>query len=242
MILLQANQFLLFGGIPLTDWIQTFGSFIAVIAVIVGFYQLFKDSKEKQNQIDTLTSLAKESKEQTIHLASQVDQMIVGNNLQTRYISLFQITVSTNEESLKIQQEKNNLDKQLRKNEIRPNFNIATLSNFNVYYLGESPHVKDNIRLGFQNIGENATLLEYIELEGNSQNIDISNYLNKEYPKMDRFEIDFKWFYLKKPKSDLLIHFKLIYEDIDKNKYFQIFEGSYNGDFKISKPVEVTTA
>lgn len=239
MILLEANQSLLFGGIPLTDWLQAIGAIVAIVGVIVGFYQLFKDSKEKQSQIDTLTALAKESKEQTIHLASQVDQMIEGNNLQSRYISLYKITVSTNEELLKIQQEKNNLDKQLRKHEIRPNFHIAILSNFYVYNLGESRPEIDNIKLGFQNIGENCTLLEYVELERNSQKIDLLNFLNKEYPKNKGFIIEFKWFHLNNNKSDLFIHFKLIYEDIDRNKYFQIYEGSYNGDFKISKPIEI---
>ena len=238
MTLLQVNEFLIWGS-SITDWLQAIGAIVAIIAVIVGFYQLFKESKEKQSQINVLTDLAKESKEQTIHLASQVDQMIEGNKLQTKYISLYQITVSTNEESLKIQQEKNNLDKQLRKNEIRPNFRIAILPNFDVYFLGESSTEKDNIRLGFQNIGENATLLGYFELEDNSQNIDALNYLNKDYPQNKGFEMNFKWFYLKKPKSHLFIHFKLIYEDIDNNKYFQIFEGSYNGDFKISKPEEI---
>ncbi len=77
----------------ITDWIQAIGAIIAIIGVFVGFYKLYIDGKNKQNQINVLTDLAKESKEQTIHLSAQVDQMIEGNKLQTKYLSLFERTV-----------------------------------------------------------------------------------------------------------------------------------------------------
>ena len=238
MILLQGSEYLI-GESSIPDWIQAIGAIIAIIAGIVGFIQLYKDSKEKQTQINVLTDLAKESALQTNHLSAQVDQMIEGNKLQSMYISLFQRTVSTNEESLIIKHEKNELYKQIRKNEIKPNFNLSLLSNDYDIQPDKPLIEKDNIKLGFQNIGEKATLIEYIELEKNSQNIDMSNILNKEYLKNQGFKVDFKWFYLKKQKSDLFIHFKLVFEDEDRNKYYQIFEGTYKGNFVITKPIEI---
>lgn len=87
-------------GIKITEWTQAFGSLIAIIAAIVGFIKLFRESKDQQSQIHSLSILAKESKEHTLHLSSQVDQMIQGNKLQLEYISLFQNYVSTNIKSL----------------------------------------------------------------------------------------------------------------------------------------------
>ncbi len=64
MMLLQVIEFLVLGS-SITDWIQALGAIIAIIAVIKGFSQLNKDSKDKQKQIDSLTTLAKESALQT---------------------------------------------------------------------------------------------------------------------------------------------------------------------------------
>lgn len=104
MILLEAYQYLVFGGIPVTDWMQSIGALVAIIGVLWGFYQFYKDAKEKQTQIDALTELAKESREQTNHLASQVDQMKRANDIQ--------------EANIKTQLHQRKLD-------IKPNFRIG---------------------------------------------------------------------------------------------------------------------
>jgi len=130
------------------------------------------------------------------------------------------------------------LDKQKRKNEIRPNFQLILLSPYGIL-LGETKIEKASIDLRITNLSGNATLLEYIELGENSQSIDLHRYLNKAYFKGDRIDINIPWLHLKKPKSELLIHFKLIYKDEDDNKYFQIYKGTYKSIIEESKPIEI---
>lgn len=55
-------------GLPGTDWIQAIGAFIAIIAGIYGFIKLFQRDTDRQHQIDSLITLAKESQAQTEHL------------------------------------------------------------------------------------------------------------------------------------------------------------------------------
>lgn len=70
---LEISNGLQFGGISITDWMQGIGSVIAIIGAIVGFFVLYRDSKEKQSQIDTLTKIAEETEKQTSQLISQVN-------------------------------------------------------------------------------------------------------------------------------------------------------------------------
>jgi len=56
MILLQLNEYLILGS-SITDWLQAVGAIFAIVAIIWGFSQLNKDSKDKQRQIDSLSAL-----------------------------------------------------------------------------------------------------------------------------------------------------------------------------------------
>jgi len=228
MILLEANQSLLFGGIPLTDWIEAIGAIAAIVGVIVVFYQLFKDSKDKQSQIDVLTGLAKESKEQTNHLSSQVDQMIEGNKLQTEYISLFQKSVSFSEQSIQLTEEQKKLDEKRNKLAIRPFFTLGEV-NITQYF----------VSLLVTNCGETTTLIDYEELENNAMKSDINKDLNKGIPKNKSILLNLSHFPPEKIKDECSINLKIIYEDIQGNKYYQIIEGKYYGPFNIQKQVEI---
>lgn len=84
MVILEINSCLEFGGIKITDWIQSIGAAIAILAAIAGFYKLYQDMKDQQKQIDSLSILAEQSKEQTKQLALQVEQMNIANEIQEK--------------------------------------------------------------------------------------------------------------------------------------------------------------
>ena len=78
-----------------TDWMQGWGAIIqgvgalvAIFASIWGFKQLNKDSKEKQKQIDSLTTLSEESKTANSLFKSQIDEdrRIRKVSIQPRFI------------------------------------------------------------------------------------------------------------------------------------------------------------
>ena len=231
MILLEANQSLLFGGIPLTDWLQAIGAIIAIIAAIVGFIQLYKDSKEKQSQINTLTKLANESALQTNHLSSQVDEMIKGNTLLTENVNLIQRTVSIKEESLNIQHEKNELDKQQRKNEIKPVFTII------------QHNLNDNRII--LNLQVERGIAKFIKVEEQQvEKIHIiaeCNHLDNLIPQKQVMELQIKsnpTIHLEINKINLNV--RLFYKDINDNLYYQEIEGVYDNGLNIHEPIEIT--
>jgi len=221
-----------------TDWIQAIGAIIAIIAVIVGFYQLYKDSKEKQSQIDTLTKLAKQSKKQTNHLALQVDEMIKGNELLRKNVNLIQKNVSISEKTLKIYQEKYEQDKLKRKLEIQPQFKLDASSTNYRLSRGNTVYFDNSLRLTFENIREKATIKEFFRLESNEIEIDFSEYIDRDCLKGTSFNKEHKW-ESSEPILGILIHYKIIYEDIENNKYCQIIEGKYGEPIKIGKPIEI---
>ena len=69
------STFFITKGLPITDWIQAVGAIIAIIAGIWGFISLFKKDEDKQRQIDSLTKLAEESKNQTKQMIEQIRLM-----------------------------------------------------------------------------------------------------------------------------------------------------------------------
>ena len=227
MILLQVNEYLIKGS-SVPDWLQAIGAIIAIVGVIWGWIQFRKDSKVKQTQIDTLTVLATESKEQTIHLASQVDQMIEGNKLQTEYISLFQKYVSFSKQSIQLTEEQKKLNEKRNKLTIRPFFT-----------LGEVTRNEHFITLPVINYGETTTIIDYLELDNNSMKSDIVNGLNKGFPKNTALILSLSHFPPERKKDECSINIKIIYEDIQGNKYSQIIEGKYYGPFNIQKQVEI---
>jgi len=230
MILLEANQSLLFGGIPLTDWLQAIGALVAIVGVIWGWIQFRKDSKEKQTQIDILTVLAAESKKQTIHLSSHVDEMIKGNTLLTENVNLIQRTVSINEESLNIQHEKNELDKQQRKNEIKPVFTIIQYN------------LNDNIII--LNLQVERGIAKFVKVIGQQvEKINVTaecNHLDNSIPQKQVMELQIKsnpTIHIEINKINLNV--RLFYEDINDNLYYQEIEGVYDNGLNIHEPIEI---
>jgi uncharacterized protein YfcZ (UPF0381/DUF406 family) len=199
-----------------TDWIQAVAAIIASIGAVVGYILLIKDGKEKQSQINVLTDLAKEAKEQTNHLASQVDQMNEGNKLQTEYVRLFQRNVEINDKK--------------RKNEIKPYFVFNAMEhrdygvNMILVLLGQPAKLIGSESIEDDNIIPSLSdnYLDNKVIKGNIVNLKI-----QDKTRAVNFD-DYK-----------LLKIKIVFEDTDSNKYFQIIEGTYSGGIEIHEPIEI---
>ena len=227
MMLLDANKNLEFGGITITDWIQAIGALIAIIAAIIGFIQLLIKDKDKQKQIDSLKLLAQQSVNQSEQLSAQVDQMIEGNRLQTEYIRLFEKSITISETDFELMEKQRKLGEDRRKFEIRPRFEF--------YGMTKTP---ERIQLDLINKGAIAKIIASENLEGNSLSNTINKLIDKEISKNEKLTMKFL------PLSGFItdecyVKVKIVYEDIDKNKYYQIIEGRGDLVLKIEKQVEI---
>lgn len=228
MTLLEVNVegFKLLGS-PVADWVMAIGAIVAIIASIIGFRQLYRDNKNKENQINSLTALAQESKNQTEHLSSQVDQMIQGNKLQTEYISLFQRYVATNEKSLEYQSELKILEMKKRKKEIMPKLSFS--------FSNQNPQL---MKVSFTNRGGIAKITSCEKLQRNSMNSNLDFFKNREILNNEIIEIEFTPAPFGLATNQCSIEQKIITEDVDGNQYYQIIENS-KGNISIGKPEEI---
>ncbi len=227
MILVEVNENLLFGGISITDWIQAFGALIAVIAAILGFVHLSRRNDESERQINSLTTLAKQSEVQSEIFTAQVDQMIEGNKLQTEYLEILQKSLLINQKDSKINEEQRLLDEKRRKFEIRPKI---------VYTgAGGGPHA---MNYNFKNMGGIAKIIKIEKMEGNNCIIKYDKLIGRELQKNARFDIAFE-----SPAgmhlSNCKVNFKLTISDIENNKYDQTIEGNPRGKIKVIEPIEI---
>jgi hypothetical protein len=207
-----------------TDWMQGWGAIVqaigaigAIVVIIWGFTQFNKDSRDKQKQIDGLTTLAKESKEQTKHLLSQVDEMIKGNKLQTEYVRLFLRIVEISDKK--------------RKQEIKPCFDSLSMR-----------QRENGFQIELRFIGQSATLLktESIEDENLIPSF-IDKYIDNKVSKGNLIHIQI-FDNTKNLTSDLLnkyLQIKIVFKDIDGNEYFQLIEGTYSGRMNLHEPIEI---
>lgn len=220
MIFLQVSSY--------TDWIQAVAAIIASIGAVVGFILLIIDSKEKQSQINVLTNLATESKEQTIHLASQVDQMIKGNKLQNDFVSLFQRYVLSNDKSLDTQIRFQLLERKKRKQDIQPIFSISSQSfNYGIF------------ELVLMNDGKQANNVDVIN---DSEDSVMPSITTKPQDGIVNFKHGLRIVISDNPVPiDTVqnIQIKIIFTNDDKNKYFQIIDGCYNDKLIIHPPEEI---
>jgi hypothetical protein len=224
MILLSVQDSIQFVS-KTTDWMQGWGAIVQAIGaifaigvIIWGFSQLNKDSKDKQKQIDSLTDLAKEAKEQTKHFSLQVDEMIKGNKLQTEYVRLFQRNVELSDKK--------------RKQEIKPYFheNIST------------SHDNNDVKMSLIFMGQPAKIIKVESVEDeniipsficdNIDNIVIKGHtvIINIHDKISVLNFDDK----------KLLKIKIVFKDIDGNEYFQLIEGTYLSGMKIHEPIEIT--
>ena len=152
--------------------------------------------------------------------------MIESNKLQTEYIRLFQKSLSISETNSQLKEEEKKLDKQRRKLQIKPRFEFD--------HMMKKP---DIINYYLSNHGETAKIITFENFQENSMVNSINELIDKEIYKNNTVYIQFS------PKSGLstmqcYVKVKLIYEDIDNNKYSQIIESSGDSMINITKPIE----
>lgn len=226
MILLQINENLQIGGISITDWIQSVGAVVAIIAAIVGFIQLFRKSNEAQQQINDLTTLAQQSEIQSQQLTAQVEQMIEGNKLQEKHIMLLEKSIEISESDSELIKEQRRLEEQRRSFDIRPRIEKDGAAG-----------TKEEMHHYFRNKGGTATIIKAEKLESDSCSFNIDSLSNKELPKNASFTILFK-----APPglklSQCHVNLRITYKDIDKKEYYQIIEGNPDGKVIANKLTE----
>ncbi len=117
----------------LTDWIQAFGALIAILAGIVGFYNLFKRDKNKETEINSLTeiansqqqnllkvqSLLEESQKQTQQFVIQTIEMRETNTLYKKHLDILSDSIHHNKSH---QDQILEIKRAERKAEIMPRF------------------------------------------------------------------------------------------------------------------------
>lgn len=214
-------------GIPITDWIQAFGAIIAIVGAIYAFVKLFIKDKEKQLQIDSLTKIAEENENQSIYLASQVEQMIESNKIQTEYLKLFQESAIANKDTAEIEKERIELEKKQRKISIKPQLKFSHGTKTPEY----------NKMTLINKGGDKAKIIEFKELERNSVNHNIKDWIEHEIGKNQPLNFIFK----PKPFGVMIdqcfADIEVIFEDIDGNKYYQLIDGPGN-KIKVNPPLE----
>lgn len=227
MILIAKVDWLNPLGISITDWIQALAAFFAVLGAIYAFIKLFRKDKEKQMQIDSLTTLAGESENQTSQIANQVEQMIESNRLQTEYLKLFQESISIDKDASNLDQERKELEDKRRKIAIKPRFEFST-----------SLKTLEYFKLNLINKGEKAIIKEFIELERNSVKHNIKQWIDKEVNRNERVDILFNPKPIGLSINECFVDVQIVYEDIDGGKYYQLISGP-GSRVKINPPVEM---
>jgi hypothetical protein len=114
---------LVFGGIPLTEWIQAIGALIAILAGVYGFYRLFRKDKDKQDQLESLKGLAKQSILQTGHLFSHTLHMEESNKLLREQVSVFKERLNIEKVGQEQREKEAEVERRIRKNDLLPIFN-----------------------------------------------------------------------------------------------------------------------
>lgn len=64
---------IIYSDIPITDWIQAIGMILGFPAALWGIFKLFKKDIERQNEIDSLTSLAQSHAHMIEKITEQID-------------------------------------------------------------------------------------------------------------------------------------------------------------------------
>ena len=211
----------------ITDWLQAFGSLIAICAAIYAFTQLNNDNKEKQSQINSLVNLAKQSSKQTGHLSEQVDQMIEANKIQSNYVMAFEKLVLTTEQNYQLKKDKEESESIFKKKALKPKLVLA-----------DSRLIEAIIECTIVNTCGKAIFQSLKQLEGSGfqcSNVPISGF---EILQQRRFTLNFTRIELALNISKGLEH-RIYYSDALGNEYYQDFEGSGKTTFKLTEPKEI---
>ncbi|MBN4051389.1 hypothetical protein JYU16_01095 [bacterium AH-315-M05] len=215
MILLQADSSLTFGGIPITDWIQAVGALVAVIGAFWAFITLFLKDKDKQKQIDSLTSMALESRNQTEQLIEQSRHMERSNNLFAEQINILQKSYDLNKVNKKDIKERKEIENKIRKNDILPRF---------IRHGGHGSPEIANIPL--MNMGDRAKIIGYEDIENFNTRCTVNNLKGQYFENKNILNLTIVPNEKVNNLNDIKYNLKMIFEDKDGNKYYQRIHGT----------------
>lgn len=200
----------------LIEIFEAIGVVGSLIAIIVSLIKLFRKDRDRQKQIDSLTTIAKESKVQTDIFPGQLKILTENNALYSK--------------DLEISEKIRELNKQMRKSNIKPDFDRlpSKLGKLN----------KEQI---FINKGGLATIIEIVPGSNNEVRIlATETYKNKTIKKGEKWSIKFATSdkchdKIKTCNADL----KILLKDEDGNKYEFTIYGRVN-NLKFSELTDVS--
>jgi hypothetical protein len=109
----------------ITDWIQAFGTLIAIIAAIFSFTKLFRRDKEKDSQIGALTTLAENQTNINSTMTLQLKEQEKQTSILREFLELFLHSESEKSKSVEFQKALFELEQKKRKLDIRPMFSFS---------------------------------------------------------------------------------------------------------------------
>src|SRR5450759_4763053 len=115
---------IVFDNLPFTDWVQTIGALIAIIAGIAGFVKLFKMDTDQQKQIDSLIKMAEQSEIQANQSINMVEYLHESNTLLSEQVTLLQKAISTWDKDADISQKRLEHEEKARKHLNLPRFEL----------------------------------------------------------------------------------------------------------------------
>jgi hypothetical protein len=197
-----------FEPVTIPQVVASTGSFVAIIAGLVGFLKLFKKDKEKGRQIASLAGIAEAQKDSLEQLKAQNVILTDGNKAQEKLLVKLAEILSNSQGMQKV-----NIDyqQQKRRNEIKPFFLFAgggaTRDEWDYSFVNQGKGLAMVKRADVMQIEENSTMFPIKEMQvGIAEKISIHGKHDKvnKTTNMPEFRI------------------KLVFDDEDGNHYEQL--------------------
>ena len=219
---------LFFGGISITDWIQALGALVAVFAGIYAFISLFRRDEDREKQIESLTEVAKQTTMQTQQLSAQSGHMEESNRLFREQIEILKERLILQKNDQEQKEKEKEIDKRIRKNDIKP-----------LFYQENGHGTNSYIKIELKNKGGQAKLIRVDMIEGaNLVKID-ERIFNNVISKGENTTLTFRSLDESRNANNFEFMFDLIFENNDGDKYSQRF--SCRGiSTKIGQPIEMS--
>jgi hypothetical protein len=224
---MQPNENYSLGGISITDWIQTFGALVAIIASIFAFVKLFIRDKEKAQQIESLSELARQSQLQTQQLFSHSIHMNEANILLREQIEIFKERLSIEKINQGQREKEKEIEKRIRKNDIQPTI-----------YQTNGHGTNELLKIELTNKGGQAKIIRVDIIEGSTKVRADERLYDKVVGKSEEFTIIIKSLNQNINANNVDYSFDLIFENADNELYSQRFN-CHGISCKIEQPKEL---
>lgn len=220
------GQFI-YGGIPITDWVQALGALIGVLGGVYAFYKLFTRDKDKEKQIDSLIKMAEQTTMQTQQLSNQSGHMEESNRLFREQIEVFKEGLLLQRSDQEQKEREKEIERRLRKNDIKP-----------LFYQDNGSGTNTNLRIDLKNKGGQARTLKIEMIEGADYlRIDERVY-NNTVAKGEDVTLVFRSLDESRNANNFEYLFDLVFENMDSDKYSQRFK-CRGISCKIGQPIEI---